>query len=286
MRNAMTVDLEDWYHSEVEPGLWPGLMHRIQEPIERLLDLFDRHQVRATFFVLGHVAEKDPDVVREIARRGHEIAAHGHIHQFAYRQSEQEFSDDIRSVKERLERTVGAPVIGYRAPFFSITRKSGWALRILSASGYRYDSSIFPVINHRYGIPDACRIPHRIDLDNGSSIMEFPLTTMRRLGQNLPVCGGVYFRFLPYGIIRRGFREHNAGGIPGVFYLHVWELDPGQPKLTLAPFLYVRRYFNLHGVEEKLKRLLTDFRFCTLRELYESYNGDGPPGGAGAWTGA
>ncbi len=269
----MTVDLEDWYHSESPPERWDGYADRLQRPVGALLELFQAFHVRATFFVLGHVAEKNPGLVREIAGAGHEIAAHGDRHGFVYRQSEEAFARDVRTVKDRLEQIVAEPVVGYRAPFFSITNKSRWALSILRECGYRYDSSIFPVINHRYGIPGACRVPHRIELDGGSSIMEFPLSTQRVLGQNIPVSGGVYFRFFPYRIVRKAFRSLNREGTPGVFYIHAWEIDPRQPRLLLPPFLFLRRYHNLKGVREKLAQLLGDFEFRTLGELYRDYSG-------------
>jgi polysaccharide deacetylase family protein (PEP-CTERM system associated) len=266
--NAMTVDLEDWFHSERPAEQWNGYSHRVRPCVETLLDLFREHGTRATFFVLGHVARRDPGIVREIARAGHEIAAHGERHGFVYRQSQQEFSRDVRNVRDRLEQIVSEPVLGYRAPFFSITRKSQWALAILREAGYRYDSSIFPVYNHRYGIPGACRVPHRIEVPGGGAIMEFPLSTWKVLGQNLPISGGVYFRFFPYEIIRKGFQTLNRQGDPGVFYIHAWEMDPDQPRLVLPPFLYARRYLRLRGVKTKLSRFLSDFRFCTLAELF------------------
>lgn len=273
-KNAMTVDLEDWFHSERPTERWEDYSHRLRPSLETLIRLFDHHGVRATFFVLGHVAKRDPGLVREIARAGHEIAAHGEGHDFVYRQSEQEFSRDVRNVKDQLEQIISKPVLGYRAPFFSITCKSLWAITILREHGYRYDSSIFPVLNHRYGIRKACRVPHRIELPGGDFIMEFPPSTLKVLRQNLPISGGVYFRFFPYGIVRKGFQLLNQQGYPGIFYIHAWEVDPYQPRLTLAPFLYVRRYFRLGSVKAKLSRFLSEFRFGTIAELYREWASD------------
>jgi polysaccharide deacetylase family protein (PEP-CTERM system associated) len=187
-------------------------------------------------------------------------------------------------VKDRLEQIVSRAVLGYRAPFFSITERSRWALSVLGAEGYRYDSSIFPVINHRYGMRSACREPHRIELGGGASIVEFPLSTWRLLGQNVPVSGGVYFRFFPYGIVRQGFRALNRVGIPGIFYIHAWEMDPGQPRMLLPPFLFLRRYHNLGAVHGKLTRLLGDFDFRTLGELYRDRAPEGKGPVSEPWT--
>ena len=261
--NVLTFDVEDWYHPvDPDPETWCQYEDRIADSVGVVLDVLDAANTHATFFVLGHVAELHPEVVEQIARKGHEVATHGSRHEFVYRQAPEEFEEDVRASIELLESITGDRVLGYRAPYFSITKDSLWALPTLRRLGLQYDSSIFPVHNHRYGIPDAPRLPHETDVGP----FEIPLSTYPVGRMNIPCCGGAYFRILPYGVTRRLLRGIQRRGEPIVFYLHPWECDPGQPRESMALGLRIRHYWGLHRTADKLRRLLGDFVFCPVRE--------------------
>jgi polysaccharide deacetylase family protein (PEP-CTERM system associated) len=234
---------------------------------ERLLDLFDEHAVRGTFFVLGWVAERYPSLVPSIAARGHELASHGYAHRLVYDQTPDSFRDDVRRSKAIIEEQSGHRVNGYRAPSFSVTEQSLWALDVLLEEGYRYDASIFPIRHDRYGIPDAPRWPHAM-ARAGGSLFEVPGSTVRVGGANLPVAGGGYFRILPYAWTRWGMRRLNqVEGQPAVFYLHPWEIDPEQPRLPASVLGRFRHYRNLHLTEARLHSLMRDFSFGPLQTV-------------------
>jgi polysaccharide deacetylase family protein (PEP-CTERM system associated) len=272
VRNAMSVDVEDYFHVSVFDGIvprsaWAGMESRVEANTRRLLDIFDEFGVRATFFVLGWVAERHPQIVRDIAGRGHEVASHGHAHRLVYDQTRAAFRDDVRRAKHLLEDVGGVEVGGYRAPSFSITPRSLWALEILIEEGYRYDASIFPVRHDRYGIPPSPRHPFAVERDAGT-IVEIPASTIQVASLRLPIAGGGYFRILPYtwtrwGIAHLNRAEHRAA----VFYLHPWEIDPGQPRLPAKWFGRFRHYHNLHKTERRLRALLADFRFGPVASL-------------------
>jgi polysaccharide deacetylase family protein (PEP-CTERM system associated) len=272
--NAMSVDVEDYFHvSLMAPVLprtaWEGMERRVEGSTERLLALFDRAGVRATFFVLGWVAERHPGLVRRIAALGHEVASHGYGHELVYDLSPARFRDDVRRTRALLEDLSGTAVDGYRAPGFSVTSRSLWALDILIEEGYRYDASIFPIFHDRYGIPEAPRHPHVLPRPAGP-VFEVPASTVRIGGVNLPVAGGGYFRLLPYAWTRWGIRRVNRRERkPVVFYLHPWELDPGQPRLPLRGLSAYRHYHNLARTEQRLGRLLREFRFARVRDVWQ-----------------
>jgi len=267
MLNRLSFDVEDWYHSlDPEPDNWRRYESRVEGSTRLILDLLEAARVRATFFVLGDVARLHPALVREIHARGHEVASHGMEHRFVYRQTPAEFRADVGASLDLLGSLTGAAVRGYRAPYFSITQASLWALPILSELGVRYDSSIFPVINHRYGIPGAPRTPHRVD----GGLLEVPVATLRIGRVNVPCGGGVYFRILPYPLLRAALRALNRRGEEFVFYLHPWECDPGQPRISAPAALRVRHYWGLARTAEKLRRLLDDFPFAPLGGLVGS----------------
>jgi polysaccharide deacetylase family protein (PEP-CTERM system associated) len=229
-----------------------------------MLDLFDEYRVRSTFFVLGWVGERHPELVRAIAQRGHEVASHGYAHRLIYDQTQSAFREDVRRAKRLLEDACGRRVTGYRAPSYSITPKSLWALDILLEEGYEYDSSIFPIRHDRYGIPVSERRPYLIERSAGS-LVEVPGSTTQVGALNLPVAGGGYFRILPYwwtkwGISRVNQRERRAA----IFYLHPWEIDPEQPRLSAGRLGRFRHYRNLDDTEHRLRQLLTDFKFDTV----------------------
>jgi polysaccharide deacetylase family protein (PEP-CTERM system associated) len=270
--NAMSVDVEDYFHVSVFDGLvprsaWADMESRVVANTSRLLDIFDEFDVRGTFFVLGWVAERHPQLVRDIGARGHELASHGYAHRLVYDQTLAAFREDVRRAKRLIEDVSGAEVGGYRAPSFSVTPRSLWALEILIEEGHAYDASIFPVRHDRYGIPPSPRHPFRVRRDNGS-IVEMPASTVQIGPLRLPVAGGGYFRILPYAWSRWGIRHLNrAERQPAVFYLHPWEVDPDQPRLPAGRLGRFRHYRNLHKTEPRLRRLLSDFRFGTVASL-------------------
>ncbi len=276
MPNALTVDVEDYFHvAALAPSIhrdsWTSRESRVVGNTQKLLAIFDQFDVRGTFFVLGWVAEQYPQLVRDIAARGHEIACHGYSHRLVYEQSAQEFRKETLFAKKLLEDTTGSAVLGYRAASYSIVRESLWALDILVELGFVYDSSIFPVHHDRYGIPDAERVPHRMSTPNENLIVEWPLATAKFLGYSLPVAGGGYFRLLPYWFSRWGLASINRSERrPFIFYLHPWEIDPAQPRVRASWLSRFRHYTNLGKCEERLRRLLGDFQFGTVREGLEA----------------
>lgn len=268
--NALTIDVEDYYQvsafeSVVRYDDWPRFESRVERNTRRILELLDQAGVKATFFVLGWVAERHPELVRAIRDRGHEIGSHGYAHQRITTQTPEQFREETRRSKQLLEDAVGCPVIGYRAASYSITKKSLWALDILREEGFRYDSSIFPVRHDRYGIPGYERFCHRLRRNGGEDLIEFPISTVKLAGVNIPIAGGGYLRIFPYSLIRWGIRRINMQEKqPAVIYLHPWELDPDQPRLRGSWLSRFRHYHHLEKTETRFRRLLTDFRFETM----------------------
>jgi polysaccharide deacetylase family protein (PEP-CTERM system associated) len=273
MRNALTFDVEEYFHAEVFAGVvpreqWATLESRVARATERLLALLAETGTRATFFVLGWVAERHPDLVRAIAAQGHEVACHGYGHQMITRQSRAEFTEDIHRAKATVEDAAGVAVTGYRAPTFSVVRETLWSLEVLAENGFQYDSSIFPIVHDRYGIPDAPRFPHRQGAGRGIEITEFPLSTVTRFGARFPVAGGGYFRLFPYAVTRWAMRQLNVReGQPAMVYLHPWEIDPGQPRLGVGRVAQFRHSVNTGSTAAKLRQLLRDFAFAPVREV-------------------
>lgn len=271
--NAMTVDVEDYFHvaalaRSIDRSRWDDMEYRAVGNTTRLLDLFDETATKATFFVLGWVARRSPELVREIHRRGHEVASHGMSHKLIYNQTPQEFLTETRDSKALLQDIVGVPVNGYRASTYSITKKSLWALDVLCDLGFRYDSSIFPIQHDVYGIPDAPQAPSLIAAPNGKSIVEFPMSTAKIFGVRVPVSGGGYFRLLPYALTRAGLGKLNGQlRRPFVFYLHPWEIDPGQPRIKASALSQFRHYTNIGRCEARLRTLISDFRFTTMSNV-------------------
>ena len=270
--NALTVDVEDYFHvAALAPSIhrdsWGARESRVVLNTQRLLALFERFDVRGTFFVLGWVAERYPQLVKNIAAGGHEIACHGFSHRLVYEQSPEEFYEETSRAKRLLEDITGSAVLGYRAASYSIVNESLWALDILVDLGFVYDSSIFPVHHDRYGIPDAQRTPHRLLTPNNQSIVEWPLSTAKAFGFRLPVAGGGYFRLLPYWLTHWGLASINRREqLPFIFYLHPWEIDPEQPRVSASWLSQFRHYTNLGICEARLQRLLGEFRFGTARD--------------------
>ena len=270
--NMMTVDVEDYFHVSVFDGVvprehWDGLESRVEANTDRLLTMFEEANVRATFFVLGWVCDRVPHLVRRIAALGHEVASHGYGHRLVYDLSPETFREDVRRSKGLLEDASGRPVRGYRAPSFSVTRKSLWALDVLIEEGFEYDASIFPVHHDRYGIPSSPRGPYVVDRAAGS-LIEIPGSTVRVGPVNLPIAGGGYFRILPYRWTRFGIAWLNRREQrPAIFYLHPWEIDPDQPPLPATRLGRFRHYRNLHRTEARLRALLRDFAFAAVEDV-------------------
>jgi polysaccharide deacetylase family protein (PEP-CTERM system associated) len=273
--NAFSIDVEDYFQvAALAPSVardsWTGRESRVERNTDILLNLLAERGISATFFVLGWIAERHPALIRRISAAGHEVASHGYSHQLIYSQSPEEFREETRRSKEVLEDLAGRPVLGYRAASFSITRQSLWALDVLIDLGFRYDSSIFPIRHDRYGIPGASPEPGHVTAPSGRTLVEFPMSAASFWGLRVPVSGGGYFRLLPYWVTRAGLRQINEKhGRPYTFYLHPWELDPGQPRIKVGWFSRFRHYNNLHCCEERLKRLLSDFSFGTMSHVLE-----------------
>jgi polysaccharide deacetylase family protein (PEP-CTERM system associated) len=273
--NALSVDVEEYYHGAIfRAGTRDGhagpFESRVEQSMDRLLALMREHYTRATFFVLGEVAAEHPSVLRKIAADGHEVACHGDRHEDVYTLTPDEFRDDIRRAKATIEDVTGEPVIGYRAPNFSIGRAQAWAFDILLEEGFRYDSSTYPILHDRYGQASAPRFPYEIWSNGTDSLMEFPVGTAHLMGLNLPIGGGGYFRLAPLAFVRWGIARVNAReDQPVMFYLHPWEIDPGQPRPAMPWRQQFRHYVGIQKHEAKLDRLLSAFRFGTARDVLD-----------------
>ena len=270
-RNAMSVDVEDWFQVQafaraIPREEWEGLDRRVEASTDRILGAFEEAGIRATFFTLGWVAERHPALVRRIVAGGHELASHGHGHQLVREIGEAAFREDIRRAKGLLEAAGGVSVLGYRAPTFSIGRDTPWAHRVLAEEGHRYSSSVFPVSHDNYGDPDAPRGPHRPDPEG---VVELPMTTVRVAGRNLPCAGGGWFRLVPYQVFRAGLRRATgAEGRRGVFYFHPWEVDPDQPRVAASRLSRFRHYTGLRAMMPRVQRLLGDFAWGRMDEVF------------------
>jgi len=267
-RHHFTVDVEEYFQvAALAPYTpragWHAQPARVEIGVQRILKLLSEHQARATFFVLSWVAERAPDLVREIVDQGHEVASHGDDHRPVTTLSRREFRETVASSKARLEDTTGQSVVGYRAPNFSILRGMEWALEILVEEGYRYDSSLFPVRRKRSGFVGGERDPHTLHFDSGV-LHEIPPTTLRFVGKTFPAGGGAYFRHLPYSFIRSAFFQAERRGVPGTFYIHPWELDPDQPRLEVPFLTELRHYGGLARTASRLDRFLGTFQFQSI----------------------
>jgi polysaccharide deacetylase family protein (PEP-CTERM system associated) len=276
MLNALTIDVEDYFQVAafdryVQRNQWDSYTLRVEDNTRRILGMLDEFEIKATFFVLGWIAERCPALIKEIAGKGHEISCHGYGHELIYRIGPSAFRRDIHRAKQILEDLCGSKVNGYRAPSYSITKRSMWALDILIEEGFQYDSSIFPIYHDIYGIPGASRFPGILLCQNGS-IREFPLTTLpiRLAGwqYRLPIAGGGYLRILPVWPIKLGIQKINREeGQPTVLYLHPWEVDPKQPRIKAGLKSRFRHYHNLHKTEEKFRYLLKSISYGTMAEV-------------------
>ncbi len=273
MVNALSFDIEDYFHAAALEhafggAAWESLPSRVEVNTRQLMDLLDESGVKATFFVLGWVAERNVSLVKEIHSRGHEVACHGYSHRLIYRQSPEEFRQETVRAKSLLEDAIGEPVRGYRAASFSITGRSIWAIRIIREAGFEYDSSIFPIRHDRYGVPGASRFPHRVDCGEAGELIEFPPSTLQFGKLVLPVGGGGYFRLLPYWYTSFGLRRLNSReGQPLMFYLHPWEVDVEQPAGNVGWLTRVRHYRNIHQCAARLRKLISANQFAPVRDI-------------------
>lgn len=269
MKNILTIDVEDWYHLLVdEVPQWDSYAPRVETATRRILDLLSGQGVCATWFILGYVADRCPGLVRDIAERGHELATHGHTHQFLYRMTPEEFRADLIRSVDAIGGPSGRRVRGHRASSFTLNEKTRWALDVLEDEGFEYDSSVSPTKNFLYGWPAAPRYPHRVE---GARLVEFPASTLEILGYRLPVAGGFSLRLFPYGWTRSAIRKINRAGHPAVVYVHPWEVDLEQPRLKLSAAWTFLRYHRLASTEANLRRLLEDFEFCPMGEFVDDY---------------
>lgn len=272
MLNALSIDVEEHFQvhafaSLIKQNQWDGHQSRVVENTERILQLLDETNVQATFFVLGWVADRFPHLVQQIAAGGHEIGTHGYWHRLVYEQTAHEFAQDLQDSLEAIWRAVpDAEILGYRAPAFSITNQSLWALDILRAAGLSYDSSICPTgLHDRYGIAGAKRFRHC----HANGLWEFPMSTLRLGRQNIPVAGGGYFRLYPLSLTRHAIRRLNHQGQPAVIYLHPWEFDPRQPRIDNAAMLSrFRHYVNIDKTYSRLRQLLLEFDFAPMAKVF------------------
>lgn len=284
VRNALTIDVEDYFQVNALSGIirgdeWERWPRRVERNTDAILDLMARHDVRGTFFVLGWIAERHPELIRRIHQQGHEIASHGYSHQLVYNQSPQVFRDETRRSRELLEDITGERVTGYRAASYSITSQSRWALDILAEEGFTWDSSIFPVRHDTYGMPGSPETPYRLTTDEGNQLVEFPLSTLRLGCQRLPIAGGGYFRFYPFWFSRWGLKTINKRGEPFIFYLHPWEIDPEQPRVGgLGWKSRFRHYNNLDKCYARLDSLLGHFHVGRVTDVLAN-QGLHPAGG-------
>lgn len=276
--NALTIDVEDYFHVTgfekiVSRSDWDEFQPRVGPATRRILHILDQAKTRATFFVLGWVAERQPKLVRQIRDEGHEVGCHSFWHKLVYEQTPEEFRADLRRARSVIEDALGEPITSYRAPSFSITKDSLWALDILAEEGFTLDSSIYPTRHDRYGIPGSPLEPHVLERPTGK-LWEFPPPVWRCFGYPLPVGGGGYFRLYPYWLTRRGLEAVNASGRPFAVYLHPWELDPQQPRLRPGRARSFRHYVNLSKTEGRLLRLLREFKFSTMSDALARWSPD------------
>jgi polysaccharide deacetylase family protein (PEP-CTERM system associated) len=265
MLNALSVDIEDWFHvgafeKTIRREDWDGLECRVEANTDAVLDLFAAADVKATFFTLGWVASRYPALMRRIVDAGHEVASHGWDHIRVFTMTSDQFAEDLMRTRKTLEDATGVKVTGYRAPSFSIDKRTPWAHQVLADAGYIYSSSVAPVVHDHYGWPEAPRFGFRPVA--GSDLIELPVTTAKFAGRTLAAGGGGFFRLLPYGFSKWAFKQVNAAGEPGIFYFHPWEIDPDQPRVPNAPMRSkIRHYTNLDVMTAKLTRIMGAFEW-------------------------
>lgn len=279
--DALSVDVEDYFHVEafadrISPEEWPRFSSRVADNTRRILELFEQAGVKGTFFTLGCVAEQHPGLVREIIKSGHEVGCHSYLHQALWRLTPEQFrADTIRAIRT-LEAAGGQKVLGYRAPTFSVVKRTLWAIEILAEEGFLYDSSVFPVRHDLYGIPKAPRFPYRWLGRNGMSLVEIPPLTVRAARRNLPAAGGGYLRILPLWYTRWALRRVRHEGQGATMYFHPWEIDPAQPRLAGKWKSMLRHYWNLRGMEGRIRQVLKEGQFVPFKTFLAAHQENGP----------
>jgi len=274
--NLLTVDVEDYFmvsafSDVVRTNQWENFESRIKNNTLRVLDIFDKYSVKGTFFVLGWIAERYPGIVKEIDRRGHEVACHSYCHRLVYNLTSKEFREDTRKAKAIIEGIIGKKISGYRAPSYSITENSLWALKILVEEGFKYDSSIFPIRHDRYGFPTYPRFPRMEETGTDGKILEIPLSTIKIFGENLPVGGGGYLRLYPLWLTHYAIRKLNEKERKSaIVYVHPWEFDPDQPRLRSTRLSMFRHYINLEKTHNRLESLFSTYKFCPIEYIYKN----------------
>jgi len=272
IQNILSVDVEEWFHPEAvqhlfSPNNWSTLQNRVEDNMSILLELFREKNVKATFFVLGWIAETYPKLVNDIVKDGHEIGTHGHMHKMVTQMTPAEFEKDLNKSIQILNKISGQQIIGFRAPTFSVVEQTYWSLKIMHKLGIRYDSSIYPIWHDRYGVPNAPRNRYQVFSDNGKVLIEFPMSTLRILNKNIPFGGGGYLRIFPGWVTNKAISLTNAKGYPAIMYLHPWEFDTRQPKLNLGFFQKWRHYYNIENNLTKLAKLLDNFNWTSFNSV-------------------
>lgn len=269
--NALTIDVEDYFQvsafaPHIDRADWDNRECRVERNVHRILDMLDQHSTQATFFTLGWIAQRYPQLISQIVDRGHELASHGYGHERASDLTEAAFLEDVRSAKAILEDLSGQEVRGYRAPSFSIGKSNLWAFDCLAHTGHRYSSSIYPIAHDHYGMPDSPRFVYEVR----PGLLEVPITTLRAFGRNFPSSGGGYFRLLPYALSRWMLQRVNSSDRQsGIFYFHPWEIDTQQPRIPgIGAKTRFRHYVNIDRVEARLNQLLTDFRWGRMDHIF------------------
>lgn len=272
--NAMTVDVEDWHHSidSIPFEDWDKYESRVERNTYKILEIFERADIKGTFFVLGYIAQKHPLLIKDISSHGHEIATHGFAHRLVYRQTQQEFREDLKRAIGEIENISQQKVLGYRAPYWTITKESYWALDILLEEGLKYDSSIFPLKTYLYGIPEAPLYPYIVKENKEDRLIEFPPSVVNFMGIKVPVAGGFYMRLLPSWLIRSGINRINKEEQAAIVYTHPPEFDPHKPVVKLPFMEKILHYYNLDVMERKIKTLLLEFKFGPIKEMLNLSN--------------
>ncbi len=280
MKNILTVDVEEWFHPEALQHLFPRQTwheqpSRLVPLVEGLLDLFEEYGARATFFVLGWVAEHHAPLIRQMVDRGHEVATHSYSHRMADKLNAKAFEEDLKRSVKILQDITGKEVLGFRAPTFSVTRKTFWVFDVLAKLGLKYDSSIYPIWHDRYGVPDAPRFVFEVETHSGAKILEFPMPTLRLLGKNFPFGGGGYLRLFPLRFTMMAIRRFNKCGYPAIIYMHPWEFDDDQPKVPMGRLQALRHYGNIGKNFQKVATLLKTFEWTNFETYFYQIKNDG-----------
>jgi polysaccharide deacetylase family protein (PEP-CTERM system associated) len=273
--NILSVDVEEWFHPEALRHLFPQEVWdkqppRVERNINFLLELFERHQVKATFFTLGWIGRKYPQLVRKIAEAGHEVASHSTLHRMITQLTPEEFRRDLSESIAVLEDATGEPVIGFRAPTFSVVKDTLWAREIMLENSLRYDSSVYPIWHDRYGIADAPRYPYVALEKDGRQLLEFPMPTLRMGNKNFPFGGGGYLRIFPLIFTRYAIKSFNKENYPAIIYMHPWEFDSKQPRIKLNTLQQWRHYYNIKNNGKKLSALLNNFNWRSFKQVINS----------------